>query len=78
MYFAAGPEVGIVTASSNDYFITVTDAKEIVTVASLPLQRHIKIVTVAPLPLQRHIKIVTVSLLPLLTVHSSVALVTLL
>ena len=56
--------MGIVTASSNDYFVTVTDAKEIVTVASLPLQRHIKIVTV--------------SLLPLLTVHNSVALVTLL
>jgi hypothetical protein len=33
---------GIVTALSNSYFITVTEAKQIVSITSLPLQRNKK------------------------------------
>jgi hypothetical protein len=69
--------VGIVTASSNGYFVTVTEAKQIVSVKSLLLQRH-KIGSATLLPLQRHKKTLPVTLLPLVTVNNAVALVTLL
>ena len=47
--------MGIVTASSNGYFVTVIEAKQIVSVKSLLLQRH-KIGSATLLPLQRYKK----------------------
>ncbi len=53
--------MGIVTVSGNNYFVTVTEAKILVSVTSLTLQRH---------------RNVTVTWLQLPTVNDSVALVT--
>ncbi len=49
-------KVGILTASSNGYFVTVKEAKIIVLVTELPLQRHTKIVSVTLKPFQMHSK----------------------
>jgi hypothetical protein len=65
------------TASSNCYFVTVTEAKQIVSVTSLLLQRQKKIVLVTLLSLQRHKNEQVTSLL-LLTVNNSFAFITLL
>ncbi len=60
--------------SGNNYFVTVTEAKILVSVTSLTLQRHQFFISYIA-KVQRH-KNVTVTWLPLPTVNDSVALVT--
>ncbi len=71
------PQVGIVTVSTNSYFVTVTEAKRIVSVVSF-LLRHKNIGLVTLLPFYRHKIFVPNTLFPLLTVNNSVPVITLL